>query len=256
MDKPRYEVGYALSGGFIKGFAHLGVMQALDEEDIHPEILSGVSAGALAAVFYADGTEPYEALQFFSGYKFSDLTRWTLPKNGFFDLTEFIDFLCTHVKAKNIEDLNIPMIITATDLDKGKLVHFKSGSLPERVAASCCMPVLFSPIQIDGVNYVDGGVLMNFPPSTIRPYCEKVIGINVSPINANGYKSNILNIAMRSFNFMFNANSFPQRRLCDLLIEPNNLEGYSRTDLEKAEEIFKIGYDCAKEKLYEFKQIK
>ena len=256
MNNDLYPIGYALSGGFIKGFAHLGAMQALNEEDIHPDIISGVSAGALAGAFYADGTEPYDALHSFSGYKFSDLTRWTIPKNGFFDLAEFIDFIQSHIKAKNIEDLNIPLIVTATNLDMGVLAHFKSGSLAERVAASCCLPIMFSPVQIDGVNYVDGGVFMNFPTSTIRPLCKKVIGVNVSPLIAKEYKSNILNIALRSFNFMFKANSFPQRRLCDVLIEPYDLDEYGNTELEKAEEIFMVGYKCAKEKIKELKRIK
>ncbi len=255
MKNTLYPIGYALSGGFIKGFAHLGAMQALREADIHPNIISGVSAGALAGAFYADGTEPYDALQYFSGYKFTDLTRWTIPKNGFFDLTEFIDFVRSHIKAKNIEDLKIPLIVTATNLDNGTLTHFKSGSLPERVAASCCMPIMFSPVQIEGVSYVDGGIFMNFPPSTIRPICEKVIGINVSPLVAKDYKNNLLHIAFRSFNFMFKANAFPQRRLCDILIEPNELDNFGMTDLEQAEEIFKVGYKSAKEQIEKLKQI-
>ena len=87
----KYQIGYALSGGFIKGFAHLGVMQALLEHDIKPDIISGVSAGALAGVFYADGNEPHKVLDYFSGHKFQDLTKLVIPKKGLFDLCEFID---------------------------------------------------------------------------------------------------------------------------------------------------------------------
>ena len=115
----KYQIGYALSGGFIKGFAHLGVMQALLEHDIKPDIISGVSAGALAGVFYADGNEPHQVIEYFSGHKFQDLTKLVIPKKGLFDLCEFIDFLHTNLKAKNLEELQIPLIITATDLDHG-----------------------------------------------------------------------------------------------------------------------------------------
>ena len=224
----KYQIGYALSGGFIKGFAHLGVMQALLEHDIKPEIISGVSAGALAGVFYADGNEPHK---------------------GLFDLCEFIDFLRTNLKAKNLEELQLPLIITATDLDHGRMVHFHRGSIAERVAASCCMPVMFSPVNIDGTNYVDGGLMMNLPVSTLRRVCNKVVAVNVSPIMAQDYKMNIVSIAMRSFHFMFRANTFPEREKCDLLIEPYNLYGYSNTELEKAEEIFGQGYNTANEVL-------
>ena len=78
----KYQIGYALSGGFIKGFAHLGVMQALLEHDIKPDIISGVSAGALAGVFYADGNEPHKVLDYFSGHKFQDLTKLVIPTYG------------------------------------------------------------------------------------------------------------------------------------------------------------------------------
>lgn len=76
---------------------------------------------------------------------------------------------------------------------------------------------------------------MNLPVSTIRNECEKVVAVNVSPLMAEKYKMNIVSIAMRSYHFMFRANTFPERDNCDLLIEPYNLEGYSNTELEKAE---------------------
>lgn len=113
------------------------------------------------------------------------------------------------------------------------MVHFHRGSIAERVAASCCMPVMFSPVNIDGTNYVDGGLMMNLPVSTLRRVCNKVVAVNVSPIMAQDYKMNIVSIAMRSFHFMFRANTFPEREKCDLLIEPYNLYGYSNTELEK-----------------------
>lgn len=245
----QYPIGFALSGGFIKGFAHLGVMQSLLEHDIKPDILSGVSAGALAGVFYADGNEPHKVLDYFAGHKFQDLTKLVIPKVGLFELGEFIDFLRSHLKAQRLEELQIPLIITATDLDHGRAVHFHKGSIAERVAASCCMPVLFAPVNIDGTHYVDGGLLMNLPVSTLHRVCEKVVAVNVSPLMATKYKMNIVSIALRSYNFMFRSNSFPEREKADLLIEPYNLEGYSNTELEKAEEIFMQGYNTTNDVL-------
>lgn len=244
-----YNIGYALSGGFIKGFAHLGVMQALIEHDIKPDVISGVSAGALAGVFYADGNEPHKVLDYFSGHKFQDLTKLVIPKVGLFELSEFIDFLKTNLKAQKMEELQTPLIITATDLDHGRSVQFRKGNIAERVAASCCMPVMFAPVKINGTHYVDGGVFMNLPVRTLRHECEKVVAINVSPLLAEKYKMNIVSIAMRSYHFMFRANTFPERENCDLLIEPYNLAGYSNRELEKAEEIFAQGYAAGNEML-------
>ena len=240
-----FNIGYALSGGFIKGFAHLGIMQALLEHDIKPDVISGVSAGSLAGVFYADGNEPHKVLDFFSGHKFQDLTKLVIPKVGLFELSEFQDFLRSNLKAQKLEELKTPLIVTATDLDHGKSVQFRKGSIPERIAASCCMPILFAPVKINGVHYVDGGLFMNLPASVIRKQCEKVVAINVSPLNMEQYKMNIIGIALRSYHLMFRANSFKEMEYCDLLIEPGNLSKYSNRELEKAEEIFNHGYETA-----------
>ena len=240
-----YPIGIALSGGFIKGFAHFGMMQALIEHDIHPDILSGTSAGSLAGVFLADGREPYEAINLFDNQTFGDFTSFSLNKKGLLELDNFIDFLRSNLRTKRIEELKIPMIITATDLDHGVSVHFKEGDIAERVAASCCMPVLFTPIVIDGIHYVDGGVLMNLPVSTLRDQCEKVVAFSVSRLIADEYSLNIASIAMRSYNFIYQANSLPQKQIADIVIEPCGLEKYNNTQLEKDDEIFKIGYDEA-----------
>jgi NTE family protein len=246
-----YETGYALSGGFIKGFAHLGAMQALLEHNIRPDIISGVSAGALVGAFYADGNEPYQVLEYFAGHKFQDLTKLVIPKVGLFALDEFIDFLRTNLKARKLEELKTPLIVTATDLDHGRTVQFSQGDIATRIAASCAMPVLFAPVKIDGTHYVDGGVFMNLPVSIIRGSCNKVVAVNVSPLIADKYKMNIVSVALRSYNFMFRSNTLPERQEADLLIEPYGLDEFSNRELEKAEEIFSLGYDTATDVLEE-----
>ena len=247
MNTFKYNIGYALSGGFIKGFAHLGIMQALHEHGITPNILSGVSAGALAAGFYADGREPYHIIELFEHHSFTELTTFSINKQGLLKLDSFIDFLESNLRTKLIEELPIPTIISATDLDHGKTVSFRKGKIAERVAASCCMPVLFAPQKINNTYYVDGGLLMNLPVTPIREMCEKVIAFNVSPLVADEYKKNVVTIALRAYHFIFQANTLSQKPLSDLLIEPYGLEGYSNRELEKAEEIFEQGYNTANE---------
>ena len=243
----KYHTGFVLSGGFIKGFAHLGAIQALIEHDIRPQIISGASAGSLVGALYADGNEPYQVLEFFSGLKFTDLTNPTIPTTGFFELDELQDFLHAHLKRQRIELLPVPMVITATDLDHGKSVFFRKGDIAQCVAASCCLPVLFSPITIGDTHYVDGGVLMNLPVSPIRKECERIYAINVSPLLTPEYKLNLINIAERSYQFIFRSNAVAERELADVLIEPINLSGYSNMDLDKSKEIFMAGYEKARE---------
>ena len=210
-----------------------------------------VAVGIIGLVTAQDGQEDSEN---FHGYSMvTELTDFVIEKFGTLQCATLHDMqiagyenpchLIVEEIAKKLEELQIPLIITATDLDHGRLVHFHKGDIAERVAASCCMPVLFAPVNIDGTHYVDGGLLMNLPVSTLRRICEKVIAVNVSPLMATKYKMNIVSIALRSYNFMFRSNSFPEREKADLLIEPYNLEGYSNTELEKAEEIFMQGYN-------------
>ncbi len=242
-----YTTGFALSGGFIRGFAHLGAIQALYEHGIRPDIISGVSAGALAGAFMADGYTPHEALQCFSNLNFLDFTRPAWSRGGLMKLDLLIDFLRKYIRAERIEDLKIPLVVTATDLDNAKAVHFRTGSIAERVAASCCVPPLFTPITIDGVDYVDGGVFMNLPVATIKDVCERIIAVNVSPLRQPQYKKNVISVGMRAFHLAAVANSAWGCRNADLLIEPQNLYEYGNTELNKAEEIFRRGYEAATE---------
>lgn len=247
LNRKPFKVGIALSGGGIKGLCHAGVLKALEENGIKPEILSGVSAGAVVGALYADGYTPDEIAALFEDISFRQMTKIQIPDGGFFRIDAFQNFLNKKLRAKTFEDLKIPLRVVATDLDKGKSVTFSSGSLLEPVIASCSIPVLFSPKKIDGVHYVDGGVLKNFPVSTIRQDCDIVIGINASPLVADEFKPSILNVASRSYHFMFKANILHDKELCDLLIEPVDMGNYETFDVDKGREIFELGYQSTME---------
>ena len=161
----------------------------------------------------------------------------------------FQHFLSKKLRAKTFEELSIPLRIVATNLDNGQSVTFSTGHLVDPIIASCSVPVLFSPKIIDGVNYVDGGVLKNFPVSIIRNDCEKVIGINASPLVAAEYKLSVLSVASRSYHFMFKANILHDLELCDLLIEPVDMGNYDTFDVNKGREIFELGYLTTKQML-------
>ena len=251
--KKPYKIGVALSGGGIKGLCHAGVLKALEENGIKPDILSGVSAGAVVAALYADGYSPDEIAAFFADISFRQMTKIQIPDGGFFRIDAFQKFLSKYLRAKTFEDLKIPLRVVATDLDNGQSVVFSSGKLIDPIIASCSIPVLFSPKVIDGVHYVDGGVLKNFPVSTIREDCEKVIGINASPMIVEEYKPSILTVASRSYHFMFKSNILHDKELCDLLIEPVDMGNYDTFDVNKGHEIFELGYRTALQIIdYEF----
>ena len=240
-----YKIGLALSGGGAKGFAHLGVFKLLEESGLKPDIISGTSAGSLMGVLFADGYSADEIKNMFIGREFSEFAQLQIPKSGLFNYDRFQEFLKRHLRSKRIEDLPIPTVIVATDLDRGCSHEFRSGPIVEAVTASCCMPIVFSPVLINGVHYVDGGLFRNFPVSTIRDECEYVIGVNVSPLIPQRYKQTLLNIAERTYHYVFKANAIEDRELCDILIEAKEVGLYKTFDLENINLISEIGYEAA-----------
>lgn len=203
MADGKYHIGFALSGGFIRGIAHLGMLQALFEHNIRPDILSGTSAGAIVSVFIADGRQPFEIMEMFSDRSFTELAKIRFGKDSLFQMDYFIDFMRSNLRTRNLEDLEIPVVVTATDFDHGQCVHFTRGEIARRVAASCCIPVLFAPVKIGGTYYVDGGVFMNVPVTPIRDMCDKVLALNVYKLVADEYSKNLAAIALRAYHLCF-----------------------------------------------------
>ena len=241
-----HRIGLALSGGAAKGFAHSGVLHALEDNEIRPDIIAGTSAGALVAALYADGYRPEEIPQLFRGKNF---TEWQIPQRGVFSIQRFKSFLRSTLRHKNIEDLPLPIRIVATDLDRGVVKVFSQGPLVETVTASCSIPILFNPVEIDGTTYVDGGLFKDLPASVIREDCRYLIGVHLNPKEPSDYKKSLFGIAERCFGYIFRANSLPDRKLCDLLIESGEIIKFKPFHVEPAEEIAAFGYKMAKQVL-------
>lgn len=240
--KKKYETGFALSGGGARGFAHLGAIQALKENGIEPEIISGVSAGSLAGAFIADGFSPEEIMEVFSKVKFKEFTDLTLSFVGFSKTTKIQSLLKKYLRAKTFEELKLPLIVTTTDFDKGETVFFSKGSLYAPVAASCSFPVVFTPTKIKGVNYADGGLFKNFPVSPIRELCEKVVGVNVSPAAPQYARDNLIGVVEKCIHFVLDSTTLNDAPLCDILIKPEEVGKYSIFDVKHAKDIYELGY--------------
>ncbi|MEA4984353.1 hypothetical protein SDC9_35392 [bioreactor metagenome] len=244
-----HKIGLALSGGGIRGISHAGVLMAMEELNIKPEIISGVSAGSIVGALYADGHKPLEIAQMFEDISFKKMTKLDVPDGGFFSIAPFARFLGRKLRAKTFEELNIPFRVVATNFDTGVPETFSEGNLLKPVMASSSIPVLFTPQKINNNYYVDGGLLKNFPVSTIRNECDLLIGINVGPLVAQKYKVNIMDVAFRTYHFMFRANTLADKAICDILIEPENIYDFDLFETDKVMEIFDLGYRKAMEVL-------
>lgn len=244
----KYKIGYVLSGGGAKGFAHAGAIKALEEFGIKPDIISGTSAGTVVGALYCSGKKPEEIKDIFLDKSASDFMSISIPKSGLFKTDGFIKFLEKNIRIKNIQNLPIPLYINATNFNKGKSIVFKSGKIIPRIMASCCIPIIFNLVEINGTHYADGGIFKNLPASPIRDLCEIIIGINVGPALPE-YKESMMFVAQQSFHYMFRANMVEDKKLCDILVETKEVNSYSAFDLKSAEEIFNLGYKNMKKTL-------
>jgi NTE family protein len=249
MMEEKFKIGLVLSGGGARGFAHLGVIQALNDAGIFPDVISGTSAGALAGVLYADGNTPKEIHKIMNSGSRLDFMRPALPREGLLQIGGVIKILKSCLHAKTFEELKIPLFVTATDLNNGKAVYFSKGDLLDAVIASASIPVLFRPVIINGICYVDGGVLDNLPVRPIENKCKILIGSFVNPVGYVEKISGLINIAERTFMLSISKEIAEKAKKFDLFIAPPELRNYKILDPEKADELFSIGYKATKEKL-------
>jgi NTE family protein len=251
MSEKQYKTGLVLSGGGARGFAHLGVIEALNEAGIFPDVISGTSAGAIIGVLYADGHNPKEILKLLNSGSRLDFMRPALPREGLLQINGIIKILKTCLHSKEFKDLKIPLFVAATDLNNGKAVYFSKGDLLCPVIASASIPVLFQPVKIDDISYVDGGVLDNLPIRPIENKCQILIGSFVNPVGYIEKISGLINIAERTFMLSMSKEIFEKAKRFDLFIAPLELRNFKILDPEKANVLFEIGYNATKEKLNE-----
>ncbi|HLN55762.1 MAG TPA: patatin-like phospholipase family protein [Bacteroidales bacterium] len=252
----RYRIGFVLSGGGARGFAHLGFLEALNEAGIFPDVIAGTSAGAIAGVLYADGYTPKEILKMTNFTSRLDLLRPAIPREGLLQISGIAKILKTYLRAKTFSELKIPLYVTATDINNAKVVYFSEGDLIETVIASSSIPVVFPPVKIGKFNYVDGGVLDNLPVRAIENICQVKIGSFVNMVGYIEKISGLVSLAERTFMVGMSKELFEKAKKFDLFVAPDELKNYRVTDTMKAAEMFEIGYRSTKEKLKDFDLIK
>ncbi len=236
------KIGLALSGGGARGIAHLGVLQALEEMDIRPHIISGTSAGAIVGAFYASGLKPLEIIEVFSNTKLLQFMRPAIGKGGLLNIEKSRNFYTKHLPHQTFEGLSIPLHVAATDIEKGEAIYFSEGALIEPLLASSCIPVVFSRMEWHEIILVDGGILYILPAEVIRDECNYLIGVHTNPYGDEQVIDSMKTIIEKSLMLALTTNARVSMQSCDLVIEPLELSRFSTFDMKKAKEIFDIGY--------------
>ncbi|MBS4172405.1 patatin-like phospholipase family protein [Bacillus sp. FJAT-49736] len=239
MDKPK--IGLALGSGGARGFAHLGVLKVLEENNISIDYIAGSSMGALVASFYGMGHSIEQLIKLSLAFKRKFYLDFTVPKLGFINGNRIKEFIKLFTHGKNIEDLKIPIAIIATDLVKGEEVVFTKGSISDAVRASISIPGIFVPVHMNGKILVDGGVIDRIPSAIVRKMgADIVIGVDVTFSKKETEINNIYDVIMKSIDIL-HMEAISSRQLgADILIQPD-VSQYSSTAFTNTEEIIKIG---------------
>ncbi len=253
LDKIR--IGITLSGGGARGFAHIGVLQALEEAGVFPDVICGTSAGAIIGVMYANGYSPKEILTMSEESNLRKVFRLVLPRRGLSTQDYVLKQLQKYIPENDFDTLKRKFYVGVTNLNAGKHEIWDQGPLHDLVIASSAVPGIFQPIEIDGKYYVDGGVMNNMPAHPIRHLCDFLVASNAvtkmdkSSEELNGIKS----ILARVFEISLWYRSRLHYDACDLVIEPDGLKDFHIFNFGKAKEIYKLGYQAAKSQLDEVK---
>ncbi len=239
------KIGLALSGGGARGFAHLGILQALHEKDIRPDVIAGTSAGAMVGAFYSAGFAPTEIFKIFTQTSFGRSLRPALSARGLLRMDFLEVFFRKYLSDDAFEKLSIPLTISATDLVRGKTVYFSEGPLIRPLLATACIPALFQPVEIGDHFYVDGGLLNNLPVDPLIGYTDYVIGVNVNHYHVQSDVKSVRKVLEKCFQLAISTNAKARIQQCDLYMEPPALGLFSIFEVGKAQDIYDIGYRYA-----------
>jgi NTE family protein len=223
VQKKPPRLGLALGGGAARGFAHVGVIQVLEEAGIRPDLVVGTSAGSLVAAFYASGKNGVQLQQMAETMDEATFTDWTLPifSRGMLRGEALARYVGGQVGGRPIQDMALPLGIVATDLQSGQGVLFRQGDTGTAVRASSAVPSVFQPVRISGRDYVDGGLVAPVPVRYAREMgAELVLAVDISSPPEGNAADGSLQILLQTFAIMGKTiNSF-ELRDADVVLRP------------------------------------
>ena len=217
------KLGLALGGGAARGFAHIGVIQVLEENGIKPDLVVGTSAGSLVAAFYASGKTGAQLQWLADTMDESQLTDWTIPfmSRGMLRGEALGRYVNSQLNGAKIEDLKMPLGIVATDLQTGDSILFRRGDIATAVRASSAVPSVFEPVRIGNKDYVDGGLVSPVPVRSARQMgADIVIAVDISSRPEDAKTSDMLKVLLQTFSIMGKSISQLEMAQAEVVVRP------------------------------------
>lgn len=248
---PKPRIALVLGGGAARGFAHVGVIRALEQEKLPLDMVVGTSVGSLIGAIYAADVNSFDL----------EWTAFQLEKDDIFDFSvmnavkgmglakgdKLEAWVKGHIKTTNIENMKIPFSAVATDLNWGHKVVLDKGSVPRALRASAAIPGVFPPVQHQGKILVDGGVVDNIPISVARAKgADIVIAVDISGNVGNTNITNLLDVTLQATNIMFALNVEHSKKDADILITPAGIGDIGMLDFTQKKRCMQAGIDATR----------
>lgn len=248
------KIGLALGGGAARGFAHIGVLQVLEEQGIKPDLIVGTSAGSLAATLYAAGKTPTEMADLAMNMDESSITDWMFPGRSLMKGEALAKFVRASTANMQIENMRLPLGIVATDLNSGQPILFQRGDAGTAVRASSSVPGVFQPVKIGAREYVDGGLVSPVPVRYAKQMgADLIIAVDISSIPEGQPTKSAIDILMQTFNIMGHSISQYELKEADVVMRPK-LAGIGSSDFSQRRLSILAGREAALTVLAQLKE--
>lgn len=239
------KVGLALSGGGARGFAHVGVLKALVENDIPIDLIAGTSAGSFVGGAYAAGLTIDEIVEIGKKISWFGVAGFSYSPKGFLSNAAMKGFIEKSFPVTRFEDLRIPFTAVACDLETGKEIYLKdTGDLSHAIRASCAIPGVFVPVSDDGRQLVDGGVVSPIPTRAVKKMgAEVIIAVDLITCGTTywGSPTTLVGTFFQSAMIMLRTTSKNQHYRADVIIEPA-ISHIRPDEIAKRDELIELGY--------------
>jgi len=238
-------IGLALGGGAARGFAHIGVIQVLEENGLRPDLVVGTSAGSLVAALYASGKGGAELASLADAMDEYTITDWAFPGRGLIRGEALARFVREHTGGRQIEQMKLRLGIVATDLDSGQPILFELGDPGVAVRASSAVPAVFQPVRIGTREYVDGGLVAPVPVRFARQMgAELVIAVDISAVPDGNATGDPMRMLLQTFAIMGRSINQYELRDADVVVRPR-LPGISGADFANRKRSILAGREAA-----------
>lgn len=252
LSKKKPVIALVLGSGGARGYAHIGVIEVLEQHGIKPDFIVGTSAGSIVGSIYASGKSPEQLRQIALNMKVGDVRDFKIGMKGFFDGQKVEDYFNKQIDQMPLEKMKIPMYVVATELQNGEKTIFNYGNTGQAVRASVSIPSMFIPTKIKGKEYVDGGLVSPVPVNIAKELgADIVIAVDILAQPVNTETTNVWGLFNQNINIMQNRLAAEELKNADIVIQPDLREKAHIFDVKGRQDTMQAGIDAANQRMHD-----